>query len=424
MASVRKVTLADGSTRWRVRVFLGSNSATGKRTYVTRTFDRKKDADAEATRLERQKDLGALTVLSKEDLATYLVRWLDTVKEGRVRARTLHDYRGMVRRYIEEPPTGAPPIGAIRLDRLAPAAFETLYAFLWREVGLSPRSLQLLHSILRQALGHAVRTGALVRNPTDAVKPPRQQVSGGTPKRKMRAMAKEEADRFLRVAASDRLASLWVILLMGGLRPSEALGLLWHDVDLDQGRLHIRRSLTRRGVEGWKLVEPKTASARRVVVLPEVATVTLRAHRRRQAEERLQLGSEYEDNGLIFTTTLGRPLDLANLYRVFKRILKTAELGAWSGEGKRRRFTAGFRMYDLRHTCATLLLLAGENPKVVSERLGHASVTLTLDTYSHVLPAMQEESARKLDEMFAPPLPAADSSRQSRRRTGDGSNGT
>lgn len=400
MASVRKVTLADGSTRWRVRVFLGSNSTTGKRTYVTRTFDRKKDADAEATRLERQKDLGGLTVVSKEDLATYLVRWLDTVKEGRVRARTLHDYRGMVRRYIEEPPAGAPRIGAIRLDRLAPAAFETLYSFLWRKVGLSPRSLQLLHSILRQALGHAVRTGALVRNPTDAVKPPRQQASGGTPKRKMRAMSKAEADRFLAAAATDRLAALWIVLLMGGLRPSEALGLLWDDVDLNGARLHIRRSLTRRGVEGWKLVEPKTARARRVVVLPDIATVALRAHRRRQAEERLLLGSEYEDNGLVFTTTLGRPLDLANLYRVFKRILRAAELGTWDGEGKERRFVGGFRMYDLRHTCATLLLLAGENPKVVSERLGHASVTLTLDTYSHVLPAMQEESARKLDAMF------------------------
>ena len=164
MASVRKVELASGSTRWRVRVFIGSDPKSGKRTYVTRTFDRKRDADAEATRLERQKDLGALTTPSKEPLATYLVHWLDTVKEGRIRARTLHDYRAMVRRYIERPPEGAPPIGSIRLDRLAPAAFEALYAFLWKETGLSPRSLQYLHSILRQALGHAVGTGALVRN--------------------------------------------------------------------------------------------------------------------------------------------------------------------------------------------------------------------------------------------------------------------
>ena len=387
MASVRKVVLADGSTRWRMRVFIGADPKTGKRTIVTGTFSRKKDADAEATRLERQKDLGALTAPSKEPFSAYLVRWLDTVKEGRIRAGTLHDYRAMVRRYIERPPEGAPPIGSIRLDRLAPAAFEALYAFLWKETGLSPRSLQYLHSILRQALGHAVGTGALVRNPTDAVKPPRQDRAGGTPEKKMRAMSREEARRFLEASKGDRYAALWVVLLMGGIRPGEAFGLTWKDVDLDTGKLHIRRALTRRGVDGWKLVEPKTARARRVVVLPEVATSALRAHRKRQAEERLLLGPEYHDHGFVFATMLGSPLDPANLYRTFRGLLQAAELD-------------DFRVYDLRHTCATLLLLAGENPKVVSERLGHASVTLTLDTYSHVLPAMQEESARKLEAMF------------------------
>ena len=108
---------------------------------------------------------------------------------------------------------------------------------------------------------------------------------------------------------------------------------------------------------------------------------------KQQAEERLLLGAEYQDGGFVFATTFGSPLDPANMYRTFKGLLQAAELD-------------DFRVYDLRHTCATLLLLAGENPKVVSERLGHASVTLTLDTYSHVLPAMQEESARKLEAMF------------------------
>ena len=151
MASVQKVRLADSSTRWRVRVYIGRDPKSGKRKYVTRTFDRKKDADAEATRLERQKDLGALTAPSREPLAVYIVRWLDTVKEGRIRARTLHDYRAMVRRYIEEPPDGAPPVGSIRLDRVTPEAFEALYAFMWKEAELAPRTIQYLHSIIRQA---------------------------------------------------------------------------------------------------------------------------------------------------------------------------------------------------------------------------------------------------------------------------------
>lgn len=403
MASIRKIETEAGGVRWRIRVYVGSDPETGKRTYVTRTFGLKRDAEAEATRLERAKDMGALTQPSKDPLSRYLTRWLDEVKEGRVRARTLHDYRALLRCYVMEPPPGAPPIGKIRLDRLTGAAFESLYAHLWKEEGLSPRTLQLLHSILRHALGHAVQTGALPRNPTDAVKPPRQeQKGGGTPKKKMRAMTREEAGRFMEAAKADSFAALWTVLLMGGLRPGEAFGLTWKDVDLDAGRLHIRHSLTRRGVEGWMLVEPKTARGRRVVVLPGVAVQSLQKHRREQAERRLLLGAEWADHDFVFTSTFGTPLDLANIYRRFKAVLKGAELGTWE-EGKepgKRTFKAGFRLYDLRHTCATLLLLAGENAKVVSERLGHASVTLTLDTYAHVLPSMQESSADRLEAMF------------------------
>ena len=135
------------------------------------------------------------------------------------------------------------------------------------------------------------------------------------------------------------------------------------------------------------MVEPKTDSGQRVVVLPPVATASLRAHRTRQAAERRLLGTEYKDDGFVFTTTFGTPLDLGNVTKQFQRLLHTAGLER-------------HRLYDLRHTCATLLLLAGENPKVVSERLGHKSVVLTLDVYSHVLPSMQEASADKLEAMF------------------------
>lgn len=423
MASIRKIETKAGGTRWRMRVYIGSDPETGKRTYVTRTFERKKDADREARRLERAKDMGSLKEPSKEPLSKYLQRWLDNVKEGRVRARTLHDYRGIIRRYVQEPPEGAPPVGKIRLHQLQGAAFEALYAHLWREEELSPRTIQYLHTILRQALGHSVKTGALPRNPTDNVKPPKQEKGGGTPKKAMRAMSREEAGRFLETARQDDLAALWAVLLLGGLRPGEAFGLKWEDVALESGRLHVRHSLTRRGVpkececghdreahgndghgrctdtecdgcdgyqsaKGWRLVQPKTDRARRTVVLPEVATALLLEHRKAQAKSRLQLGSEWADHGFVFTSTFGNPLDLANLYRRFKALLGRAEL------------PESFRLYDLRHTCATLLLLAGENPKVVSERLGHASITLTLDTYSHVLPSMQEGSADKLEAMF------------------------
>ena len=127
----------------------------------------------------------------------------------------------------------------------------------------------------------------------------------------------------------------------------------------------------------------------------------LRAWRVRQSEEPLLLGSEYENNEFVFANEFGRPLHGANLSRRnFRRILEAAELGSWEGEGKERRFQPGFRVYDLRHTTATLLLKAGENAKVVQERLGHASIVLTLDTYSDVLPTMQESAAEKMEAMF------------------------
>ena len=400
--AVRKVTLADGSTRWRLRVFIGRD-ADGKQTVVTRTFDKKKEADAEDARLRNMKARGTLATPSKIPLSDYLGSWLDNVKSGRIRDRTLHDYRAMIRRYIQEPPDGLPPVGKIRLDQLTGTAFETLYAHLWTEMKLSPRTLQLLHSILRQALAHAVNTGALPRNPTDAVKPPRQAQGGGTPEKAMRAMSQKETKAFLKAAEVDEHGALWITLLMTGIRPGEAFALKWEDVDLDGARLNVSRSLTRTGVDGWKLTQPKTARARRSITLPQLVVRVLRAHRKAQAERRILLGPEWQDYGFIFTATFGTPLDLGNVNRRFRLLLEKAKLGMWKEpetEDGERVFIPGFRLYDLRHTHASHLLASGENVKVVSERLGHASVTLTLDTYSHVLPGMQEQTADRLDAMY------------------------
>jgi integrase len=164
------------------------------------------------------------------------------------------------------------------------------------------------------------------------------------------------------------------------------LGLKW--TDLDDNRLHVQRSLSRRDGAGWELKEPKTTRSRRVVPLPVTAVRVLAQHKVRQAEERLKAGPAYADHGLIFATRMGEPLD----YRVvvkrhFKRVLDRAGLGS-------------LRPYDLRHTCATLLLKAREHPKVVSERLGHSSIVMTLETYSHVLPDMQQRAADQLESLL------------------------
>lgn len=198
----------------------------------------------------------------------------------------------------------------------------------------------------------------------------------------MRALSEDEANRFIEAARPERYFVLWLVLLMGGLRPSEALGLQWPNVNLGEGKLHVERILTRTGVKGWRLVPPKTRKARRVVVLPPVAAQAARDWRRKQAEERLLLGAEYEDNGFVFTNPFGKPLHLHNLgVRSFRNICERAGLGDYGpqpvkpkgqpGPPKKRPFRPAHRPYDLRHTCATLLLKKGVPVKIVSELLGH-----------------------------------------------------
>jgi integrase len=407
--NIKQIVLADGTVRYRLKFFIGLNPETGKREFFNATYDTETEAKDKAAALRVSRAGGAPVRPSKETLTAFLKRWLSDVKEGELRARTLYDYENLLRRYIFSPPKGTPAIGRTRLNRLHPQQFQNLYAHMRRDMGLSPRTIQYLHTVLRGALSHAVLMGDLARNPTDGLKAPRQKLEDGEGKtqegetrRKIRAMDKEQAKAFQEAAKQDRYYPLWVLLLHTGLRPGEALGLKWTDVDLDQDRLQVRRALTRLGVEGWRLVEPKTPRARRTVTLPPFAVRALREWKAKQAEERLGLGSEYKDHGFVFTTPFGAPLDGPNLYsRNYRRILEAAKLGTWEEKGEGARvFRPGFRMYDLRHTHATLLLLAGENVKVVSERLGHASVVLTMDTYSHVLPTMQEAAADKMEALL------------------------
>ena len=404
MANIKKVTLDNGETRYRLRYYVGREN--GKQVVKTETFRKMRDAKARDAKVQNMKDEGVLVTPSRETLVGYLGRWLTEVKEGAVRARTLDDYRSIIRRYIEAPPKGTPAIGKVRLNRLTPAAFRSLYDHLRREMHLAPRTIEYVHTVLRQALKQAVLDGDVARNPTDGVKVKTQKLEDGAENgqesRTVNAMTEQEAGRFHEQAKADRYYALWCVLLTGGLRPGEAFGLQWEDVDLETGKLHVRRSLTRRGIKAsWRLTEPKTKRARRVVPLPAMAIQALRAWRAEQGKERLLLGAEYENNDFVFATEFGKPLHGENLAgRNFQRIMAAAELGTWEGEGKGRRFRPAFRVYDLRHTCATLLLLKGENAKVVSERLGHASIILTLDTYSHVLPDMQEAAAEKMEAMF------------------------
>ncbi|MEW6731883.1 MAG: site-specific integrase [Acidobacteriota bacterium] len=202
-------------------------------------------------------------------------------------------------------------------------------------------------------------------------------------------MSPEEAARFLAAAVQSRYGAVFEFALATGMRPGEYLGLQWRDVDLEKGIVTVKRSLIWKNKgDYYYFSEPKTLRSNRSIPLPRSVIFSLIKHKRKQAEERLRAGASYGNLDLIFATPEGSPLKPRNMREAFKVVLKNAGL------------SSSIRLYDLRHTCATLLLVAGENPKVVSERLGHSSITLTMDVYSHVLPNMQEAASAKLENIL------------------------
>ena len=368
--------IARGENTWVVRVFMGRD-ANGKRRYHNKTVHgTKKDAQKYLNGALREKDLGTFVEPARFTVGEYLDRWLADAAQPRLRARTYVEYENLLKRYVR------PVLSERRLSDVTSLDIQALYAgMLGRK--LSARTVRYTHAVLSSALKQAVKWGLLGRNPADNVDLPRQQ------RQEMQALSPEQAERFRKAAAESRFGILFDFALATGMRPGEYLGLQWSDVDLKTGIVRVQRALSRTKKGTWHLAEPKTARARRSIPLPPSVLRALVTHKARQAEIQLSAGTTWQNHGLVFCTDHGEPLDERNLVvRHFKPILKAAKL------------SKAIRLYDLRHTCATLLLAAGENPKVVSERLGHASITLTLDTYSHVLPTMQQGAADRLEAML------------------------
>jgi integrase len=276
-------------------------------------------------------------------------------------------------------------IGGLRLQGLSPASVQSLYGTLLNE-GLSKRSVEQVHEVLHRALRQAVQWGLMGRNPADAVSVPRPG------RGEMRTLSEDELRRLFVAAADDRLHALWVLLGTTGMRVGEALALRWDDVDLQTGRLEVRRALQRQRGRGLVFVEPKSARSRRGIHLAAGTVAALQAHRARQNDERAFMGRGWTDQGMVFCTMHGGPLEHSTVTYAFGKVLRSAGL-------------AKVRIHDLRHTAATLLLKKGMHPKVVQEFLGHSSVTLTLDTYSHVVPSLHVEVANRMQGLFEAPEP-------------------
>lgn len=245
--------------------------------------------------------------------------------------------------------------------------------------GLSPATVQKIHVVLHKALSQAVKWALLPRNVTEAVSVPRPD------RREIRPLSAAEVRKLLEAARGDHLKALWVLAVHTGMRQGELLALKWTDVDLETGNVSVRRTLTRESGH-YKLGEPKTNRSRRTVKLTGAATEALRDHLIYQMKEMDRLGDLYQDQGLVFTTDSGAPINPSNIRnRNLSRLLGLAGLPK-------------IRFHDLRHTCATLLLSRNVHPMIVQEMLGHANVAITLDTYSHVLPGMSDQAAAAIED--------------------------
>jgi integrase len=307
-----------------------------------------------------------------QTVAQYMERWLEDSARGDLGHRAYHNYKLQIRQHI------SPAFGRLKLSRLTAAHIQSLYAAKLRD-DLKPSSVRYIHAVLHRGLEQAVRFNLIPFNPAARVDPPKIRQEEITP------LDAEQARRFLHAARGDRFEALYVLSLTTGLRMGEALGLRWSDIDLDAGTLRVSRQVQRMR-EGGGLVfsEPKNAS-RRTLELPQRAVEALRSHRKKQAEEKLR-ATGYGDSGLVFATGKGTPIDAQNIInRFFKPLLKRAEL-------------PDIRWHDLRHTYATLLLARGTHPTYVQKSLGHASVQLTLDRYSHWMPSMGRNTAQGIDE--------------------------
>jgi integrase len=292
-----------------------------------------------------------------------------------VRSTTYERHEQITRKHI------IPEVGRVKIKALTPAHVRGLYRKKL-EAGLSPRSVQYVHVTLHKALKQAVRDGLIPRNATEAVKPPQVR------REEIRPLTTEQVRTLFEAAKGDRLEALYVLAVTTGLRQGELLGLKWDDVDMEVGTLQVRRTLTT-AKGGPALSAPKTKGSRRTVKLSQTALEALTSHLERQLEGIDTVGSLWCENGLIFASEVGEPLDRRYITtHRFKPLLKRAGLPQ-------------IRFHDLRHTCATLLLSKNVNPKVVSEMLGHATIAITLDTYSHVLPNMQESAARAMEDALS-----------------------
>lgn len=321
----------------------------------------------------RARDAGELLMSSHQTVGQFLSRWLAESARPSVRPLTYRGYEVNVRLHI------VPLLGHVRLDRLTPQHVQAMMNAKLAE-GLSAKTVLYAKQVLRTALEQAKRWELVTRNAAAVVEGPRLE------RKPIEPLNPAEARAFLQAIRGHRLRALFLVSLTLGLRQAEVIGLRWVDVDMAGGTLRVQQQIHRIAGE-LHVSGPKSDRSRCVLALVPSVVDALQEHWRRQEVEREAAGRRWRDSGLVFTTTLGTPLDARKVIREYHGALAAAGLA-------RRRF------HDLRHSCATLLLVQGVSPRVVMEVLGHSEIGVTMNIYSHVIPEVQRDAAERLDALL------------------------
>ncbi len=329
-----------------------------------------------ARKVNQEKERGMLLLTEDQSLNTFLTGWLQDTTKYRVRERTYIRYRELIELHV------LPTLGKVKLQKLSPQHLQKLYNQKLEE-GYAPQTVKHIHRVLHRAFHDALRWQLVTHNVCDAVDAPR------VPKKEMQVLTGQQAQQFLEAARGEPLEALYVLALSTGAREGELLGLRWEDLDLALETMQIRRTLTRMVRKGFTTSEPKSAKSRRRIHLSQLAIEALKRHRIRQNEARLAAGPAWSEQGWVFCNAVGRPIEVGNMIRrSFRPLLAKAGLPT-------------MKFHELRHSAASLLLAMGVHPKIVQELLGHSTVSITLDIYSHALPSLQEEAVNRLNTLLS-----------------------
>lgn len=380
----------DKSGKWRASITVGRDPLTGKQ--KKRWFYGKSEKEVREKKLKALSQLqnGDYVEPSKLNLEQWLHTWLWDYKKLKLQSTTFESYEYIIRTHI------VPLIGKKQLCKLRAEDLQKLYnnelqsGRLDKTGGLSNRTVKYIHIIIRQALAQAIKSGLLIKNVAEATTPPKLI------KKEMRVLSIEEQKKFTEAIGNERLRALFILAPSCGAREGEILALKWDDIDFEKNKIRIDETVKRVKTfsdsgNKTKIIfkTPKTSSSNRTIDVPEVAMKELHDHKIRQNQEKLRAGKLYIDNNLVFCTDIGRPIDVSNLMRVYRRILKRSAIN-----------TKGVTFHTLRHVYGSRLNDLETDPKTIQSLMGHSSIKTTMDIYVHTSEEKHKEAANKMNTLL------------------------